>query len=1039
MSRTAHKLMASGAKEAYEIDQSIMFNLADTSYLKRDYGSGANSYTKWTFSTWFKNTSENYAGGSLWTSWDGSTQSDTSYGWIGVYQDKLQIGGWSTNWRTTNRVFRDVGAWYHIVIAIDTNESTADNRVRIYINGVEETSFATKNNPSTNTQLPWNKQQQHRLGAINSSTAYYLGGYLAETQVIDGSQLTPSSFGETDSGTGQWIPKKYEGTYPAYSFYLPFKKNDRYCVYFDGSTSTGITTPDHTDFTLGTNNFTIEAWIYRDEDAGNTGYICGQAQSDGADASAGVPALYIDSNNKPHSFVFYNSGSSFVNLISSTTINDNEWNHVALVRNSNTFTIYLNGTSVASNTTSLTVLDSSNKMGVGVLGEYTAGHFKGWISNFRLVNGTAVYTSNFTPSTSPLTAITNTKLLCCQDSTVTTENSGTSKTLTVTAANSYTQQMSPFTYDWYQDQSGQDNHFTADNLTVNDVYLDSPTNNFSVHNSRGSSSETSFTVGNLWGKATSNNFSKIISTLAPASGKWYCEYYVKGSQHNGSVIGTSTRAEGAVIDTSNQSGTALNDETTWLLQHNTSANQRIYRSSNVEQEDLGNVSVGDVLSIAMDVDNSKVYFRKNNTIVGSSSGHTINTVEGGDRYFFAFHPRAQTSYTGHGIVNYGQNSSFNGLKIAQGNTDGNGIGDFYYSPPSGFLALCTKNLPTLAIKEPEKHFNPVIYTGSDNDAVSQSVTGVGFEPDLVIIKKRNATASPAWWDQVRGEHKGLNSDGNDAEITDTYGLETFDSDGFTVRESQSAQGQVNTGTLVAWNWKAGGSTSANTAGDINSTVSVNNDAGFSIVTYTGNRTGAGVSTVGHGLSVAPKLVITKSRSNATSWWIQHPSTSTASKLLRFDTTAETDKSGNGTLSRPTSTVFGTNWTDGIGTNGHTMVAYCFAEVEGFSKFGKYEANNSTNGPFINTGFTPAWVMYKYIDGAGEWWWILDSTRDTINLTTEVLYANATSAESSIGSSGGVDFLSNGFKIRATNGGLNSANTYVYMAFAESPFKYANAR
>ena len=226
MSRTAHKLMASsGGDTGYEIEQSWMSNVGNASYLKRDYGSAANSYTKWTFSTWIKNTSENYAGGGLWTAWDGSTQSDTSYGWMGLYQDKLQVGGWNTTWRETNRVFRDVAAWYHIVVAIDTNESTADNRIRIYINGVEETNFATKNNPSTNTQMPWNKQQQHRLGAINPNaggTSYHFGGYMAETQVIDGSQLTPSSFGETDSDTGQWIPKEYEGTYPAYSFYLKY-------------------------------------------------------------------------------------------------------------------------------------------------------------------------------------------------------------------------------------------------------------------------------------------------------------------------------------------------------------------------------------------------------------------------------------------------------------------------------------------------------------------------------------------------------------------------------------------------------------------------------------------------------------------------------------------------------------------------------------------------------------------------------------------------------------------------------------------------
>jgi len=221
MSRTAHKLLSASGGKAYEIDQSLMFEVADSSYLNRTPSSASNQRT-WTFSTWFKNTSENYSGGSIWTSWDSSTQSDASYGWMGLYQDKLHIGGWFTNWRVTNRLFRDVGAWYHIVVAVDTTQGTADNRVRIYINGVEETSFATKNNPSQNYDLPWNSTQQHRLGAINSATAYYLGVYLAETHCIDGSQLTPSSFGETDSVSGAWIPKKYVGSYGTNGFYLKY-------------------------------------------------------------------------------------------------------------------------------------------------------------------------------------------------------------------------------------------------------------------------------------------------------------------------------------------------------------------------------------------------------------------------------------------------------------------------------------------------------------------------------------------------------------------------------------------------------------------------------------------------------------------------------------------------------------------------------------------------------------------------------------------------------------------------------------------------
>jgi hypothetical protein len=186
------------------------------------------------------------------------------------------------------------------------------------------------------------------------------------------------------------------------------------------------------------------------------------------------------------------------------------------------------------------------------------------------------------------------------------------------------------------------------------------------------------------------------------------------------------------------------------------------------------------------------------------------------------------------------------------------------------------------------------------------------------------------------------------------------------------------------------------------------------------------------------MVVVKNRDTDDNWRVYSRNDATDYLAWNWDG-GSTDDNTSWNDTAPTSSVFSIGTDTNTNRSGDDFIGYCFAEVEGFSKFGTYEANNSTNGPFINTGFTPSWIVFKYIDGSGEWWWMLDSTRDTINLTTEVLYVNATTAESTISGSMGVDFLSNGFKIRATNGGINSANTYFYMAFAEFPFKYANAR
>tara|TARA_R100001443_G_scaffold24713_4_gene37182 strand:- start:11733 stop:14819 length:3087 start_codon:yes stop_codon:yes gene_type:complete len=1028
MSFGATKLLsASGSKDAYEIDQSLVLNKADGAYLERT-PSSASSRRTWTFSAWIKKSTSSDSAYVIFSAHDNSNENDAGYGWIGFYGAKLYFGGGSTNWRITNRKFRDVGAWMHLVVAVDTTDGTAGDRVKIYINGVEETAFQTTNNPDQNEDLAINSTVEHQIGAINYSNRNYFDGYMAEVNFIDGSQLTPSSFGKTDSETNAWIPKKYGGAYGTNGFYLPFAKNARYCVYFDGSTSTGIEIADNADFDVGSGNFTIEAWIYVDEDAGNTRYISGQSSSSGANSSGAVQ-FQIASNNKLTSYIFDASDTdNYLTLEpSSATISDNKWHHVAIVRNGTAFNLYQDGTSIANVTSSITVNNSTAKFAVGCLGEYTAGHFKGWISNYRFVKGTAVYTSNFTPATSPLTAITNTKLLCCQDSTVTTDNSGTSKTLTVTAANTYSQQMSPFTYDWYQDQSGQDNHYQADNVTINDVMLDTPTNNFCTWNSLDNGS-TVLSQGNLKFVNSSGNSDTGNTFAIPHTGKWYFEHRL-------------TVVDAYYAGFLSRGYTATAGSYSGFTAYQIAYDGRWYNGSDFESY-ASSFSNGDILGWAIDCDNGKVYVSVNGTF--ANSGNPVNGTNPADT-FTATADWKFITYGNSGSqfdANFGQNGTFNGLVTAQGNADGGGIGNFYYSPPSGFKAFCSKNLPDPAVKKSTDHFNTVLWSG--NETEDRAITGVGFAPDWVWLKSRSNTYYHQLHDSVRGTSGGvLYSNTHDAESS-TYSLASFDSDGFTVMKDANNDAQNDNGqNYVAWNWKANGSGGANTDGATNSVVSANTTSGFSIVTYSG--TGS-ATTIGHGLGVVPAWIVVKNRTNNagnTDAWANYHHANTgepATDALYWDTTyGTTDDAGTWNDTAPTSSVFTVNNWGGVNASGDTYVAYVFAEVEGFSKFGVYEANNSTNGPFIHTGFTPSWIIFKYIDGNGEWWWMLDSTRDPINPTTEVLYINATSAESSIGGSGAIDILSNGFKIRATNGGINTANTYVYMAFAEFPFKYANAR
>ena len=358
--------------------------------------------------------------------------------------------------------------------------------------------------------------------------------------------------------------------------------------------------------------------------------------------------------------------------------------------------------------------------------------------------------------------------------------------------------------------------------------------------------------------------------------------------------------------------------------------------------------------------------------------------------------------------------------------------------PSGYKAISTANLDDPTIADPTAYFQTTTYSGdgvgsgSGGQEIDQSGNST-FQPDFVWIKDRNlGTETHCLQDAVRGANKRLQSNSNAAENTETEGLLSFDSDGFTVGSRDPFN--KSTGTYVGWQWKAAGSGSSNTDGDITSTVSANTTSGFSIVTYSGSGTSG--DTVGHGLGVKPSVVIVKPR-NATDNWIVNDWSGDYANKLKLNAT-EAASSASSFVNAASSSTFTLGSDVNVNGSSRTFVAYCWNEVEGFSKFGSYTGNGSTDGPFIYTGFMPEFIMVKSSSNSGTNWDMLDATREPFNTRGNQFFANTSAAEAS--NDHECDFLSNGFKWRDGSSSNNgSGYTIIYMAFARSPFKTANAQ
>lgn len=939
----------------YQIARSLRFNSADSAYLSRTPAS-AGSKTTWTFSSWIKRSSLTGSGDSgIFAAMAMPTQNRLHF----TNSDKITfiayVGGSFLFQLTTTQVFRDLGAWFHLVAVVDSTNATASERIRLYVNGSRITALDTATYPSQNADCSWNGTQTHEIGSYTVSS--YSNAYFAETRFVDGQALEPTSFGEFDANTGVWSPKTYTGTYGTNGFYLPFSDNT-------GADSFGI----GTDFSASALNRV---------ELGNTsvGYSVLGTMTYGV----GAAAVNLRDNNAT-------TAAADPNGINVNTAMGYDFGRAIKIRKITTLTALTNG--VSFNLVFNIQYSDDNSTWTTITGSTTT-HT---ISSGLGVTNTTSFDDNGSHRYWRLRYLSGT----------------TGGNCWIATLDMFVNSIGPNS--WYPV------NFSVTAGVGNDSLVDSPTNygtdtgaggevrgNYATVNSLMKGSNVTIANGNL--DINSNtNWQTVYGTIAlPTTGKWYWEVVAGGTATNPGIASLSSNLMGNI--------NTYPADTIISYTYYASSGNKITGPGNSSTAYGSTFTTGDVIGIAFDADNGKLWFAKNGTwqASGSPTGGTNAAFTGLTAQYI---PCFGVYDSGVQSINFGQRP-------------------FAYTAPSGFKALCTQNLPTPAIGATSstlasKNMNIALYTGNGS---TQSITGLGLSPDLVWYKDRSAASSNGLFDRVRGATAYLSSDNTGVEST-VSGVTSFDSDGFSL--GSNAGGNFSGRSYVGWTWKGGGTGVSNTSGSITSTVSANATAGISIVGYTGNNTAG--ATVGHGLGVAPKMIIVKSRGTE-NWGVYHHTLGSTTGLL-LNTTGASISAAWWNSAAPTSSTFSLSSGSGItNTNAQAYIAYCFAEVAGFSKFGSYTGNGSTDGTFVYTGFRPRFIIIKN-SGAVDSWQIRDTARDSYNQATAALYPNLSNAE---GADTGIDILSNGFKLRASTGLNANTNTFVYAAFAEAPFQYSRAR
>ena len=586
--------------------------------------------------------------------------------------------------------------------------------------------------------------------------------------------------------------------------------------------------------------------------------------------------------------------------------------------------------------------------------------------------------------------------------------------------------------------------------------------NFAVWNHHVTGTRSNLLDGNLTLDATSTDLAGSNTTIGITTGKWYWEMYItKGAGGGGGYIyvGLSPGYEGGgeyyqgYAHLNGMVGSTIRWENNGDLSDDSSSDDPDrWGTITLNSTGMSTYADGDILQVALDYDNKKVWFGKNGTFINSGNPATgTNQQASWDGTVPIIYPTGQPYATGNDItINAGQDPTFAGRKStgSANAADSNSRGSFYYTPPTNYLALCSGNLPASTDIDPaetsddipSKQFNVVNYTGTGS---TRSVTGFGFKPDMVWIKNKASPGdqAPRIVDSSRGVSKAMIPSDGQAENTETTAIQTFDNDGFTIGSALGGY-NTNTGTYVAWGWKAnGGTTSTSTAGTTTSTVQANTKAGFSIIQYAGNSTAG--STIGHGLTAAPDFVLFKALSGTESWAVYHTILGGTQFLNLDSTAAATSNSNRFNNTDPSATVITLGTVGNTNETGKNYICYAWHNVEGYSKFSTYNGNGNASGSFVYTGFRPRLVFIKKSSATGHWT-VHDTARGgetgTVPLTNplrKVVDWDADYAEYGTGTRD-IEVYSNGFKVRTSDAEINGSEVkYVYGAWGDVPFKYGN--